>query len=106
MHTTNKVLVGVVAVVILAALAYYFLQGTPSGESALEDIKMMTESLSTGEQAGGDVPAASDSLDDFGAALEAEFDAQASALESLDADVDASVNAVVNGNETYDPNSI
>lgn len=102
----------VVAVLVIAGGVYYVLSGQPTAETALDDLKAMTDSLATdGTQgdtgAAQDVPAATDSVDDFEAALNADLDASLSAIDTLDTDVDASVDAVVNsGNDVYDPNNI
>lgn len=95
MNTATKVVVALIVILVIAAGAYYLLSGTPVSNPGTA----MDESI----------PAATDSIDDFGAAMEAELAASAAALKALDADTDASaaeVKAAADTSTLYDPNNI
>jgi uncharacterized protein HemX len=102
MNSTNA-LTALIAVLVLAGGAYYFM-ATSAGEMG-KTATVETEVTSQAE--GAAVPLATDSVDDFAAAMQAELDASASAIKALDQDVDASVDGVVNSvNTVYDPSTL
>lgn len=93
----NKTLLALIAVVVVAAGAYYMLAGTVEAPTA-----PMAENSDA-------LPAATDSVDDFAASLEADVSATAAALSALDADVSASaaeLEAASDVTNLYDPESI
>lgn len=93
MNTLTKVLVALIVIVVIAAGAYYMLSGSgPLNGTAI-----------------GGMPAPTDSVDDFAAAMEAELAASAAAIKAFDESVDASVASVKSAADTstlYDPNNI
>lgn len=95
MNTATKVVVALVVIALIAAGAYYMLSAGPTSSPGTA----MDESI----------PAATDSIDDFSAAMDAELAASAAALKALDADTDASaaeVKAAADTSTLYDPNNI
>ncbi len=97
----NKTLIALVAVVIVAGGAYYMLAGAPA-PTATE-----TQTPETGVVS--EIPTATDSVDDFAAAMEADLAATAAALNAFDADVTASlseVEALADSSQLYDPENI
>ena len=97
----QKTLIALVAVVVVAAGAYYMLAGSATAPT-------MVNNQGTGTDSDA-LPVATDSVDDFAGALDADVAATAAALNAFDADVDASVSNVQSAsNETnlYDPNNI
>ncbi|MCL9972245.1 MAG: hypothetical protein NBV63_02460 [Candidatus Pacebacteria bacterium] len=99
-----------IAVLVVAGGAYYTMM--PGGAPVLSTGTPPAETGAlpgeTGEvTTSAPVPAATDSIDDFAAAMQAELAASASAIKALDMDVDASVDSVVNsGNTVYDPSTL
>ncbi len=97
----NKTLIAIVAVVIVAAGAYYMLAGTSQAPTATD--------TSTETALGDTLPAATDSVDDFAAAMRADADATAAALQAFDAELsDTVTNVQTAGDATnlYDPENI
>lgn len=97
----NTTLIALVVIIAIAAAAYFLLTGSSSqtdlmggtGETVLE----------------GSLPSATDSVDDFTAAMEAELSASAAAIKAFDADVDASVadvRAAADTSTLYDPDNL
>lgn len=110
MNTITKVIVALVVIVLIALGAYYMLADSPTGEM-IDDLKTMTGDVmqddSSSVAGSVAVPPATGSVDDFSAAMQAELDATAAAMQALDADVDAETDTVVNsGNNTYDPSNL
>lgn len=98
MNQATKVIVALVVILVIAAGAYYMLSGSPT---------MMGPEA--GSAMNSDIPAATDSVDDFAAAMEAELSAGATAVKAFDADVDASATAVTSAADTsnlIDPNEL
>lgn len=97
MNSSNKVLVALVAVAVVAFGAYYLTTGSAQAPSQVT------------EQTTDALPPATDSVDDFAAAMQADVQATASAIQAFDADVDASVSSVQdasNATNLYDPNNL
>lgn len=98
MNQATKVIVALVVILVIAAGAYYMLAGTPAmmgpeGGSALNS----------------EIPAATDSVDDFAQAMEAELAASAAAIKAFDAEIDASASTVTSSADTtnlIDPNEL
>lgn len=100
MNTATKVVIALVVILAIAAGAYYMLNGSSP---------MMAPDTSGSAMNDSSIPAATDSVDDFAAAMEAELSASAAAIKALDTGVDASassVKATVDTTTSYDPNSI
>jgi hypothetical protein len=99
MNTATKVVVALVVILVIAAGAYFMLQGTstmvgPGSGSAMNN---------------GSIPEATGSVDDFATAMEAELSASAAAIKAFDTSVDASVSSVTSAADTstlYDPSNI
>jgi cytochrome c-type biogenesis protein CcmH/NrfG len=103
MNTGTKTLAALVAILIIAAGAYYMLTTSPKEGAMMENEALVPV---TAENADA-MPAATDSVDDFAEAMQAELSASASAIKALDADVDATVDTVVNSsNNVYDPSNL
>lgn len=102
-------LAALIAVLVLAGGAYYTMMPaeTLMLSTDTQPVETATVSEESGEVTSAPVPAATDSVDDFAAAMQAELAASASAIKALDQDVDASVDSVVNsGNTVYDPSTL
>jgi hypothetical protein len=100
MNTATKVVVALVVIVAIAGGAYYLLNGSPS---------MMVPETSGSAMNNDALPAATGSVDDFAAAMQADLSASAAAIKAFDTGVDASaskVKATVDTTTSYDPNSI
>ncbi len=95
MNPSNKVFVALLAVVVVAFGAYYV-------TSERADAPTIVESESQ-------IPVATDSVDDFAVAIEADVAATASAIQAFDADIDASVSDIISASDStnlYDPEQI
>ena len=100
MNSTTKVLGVMVAILILAGGAYLLLSGT----SRVGDLKDVSTNMEGGDAG---LPAATDSIDDFSAAVDADLSATASAISAFDASQEAQVQTVVtSGNNLYDPENL
>lgn len=98
MNTATKVVAAIIVILVIAGGAYYMLAGEPA--------MMGPESNSA---MNSDIPVATESVDDFAAAMEAELSASASAIKAFDADIDASASVVKSSADTsdlYDPNNL
>ena len=96
MNSATKVIVALVVVLVIAGVAYYMLSGSSS---------MMPE----GTAMNGDIPAATDSVDDFATAMQEELSASAAAIKAFDTSVDTSVADVQTSAAaatSYDPNNL
>lgn len=97
----NKTLIALAAVVIVAGGAYYMLSGAPAPTAMEADTTAVAGTT--------EIPAATDSVDDFATAMEADLAATAAALNAFDADVTASlseVEALADSSQLYDPENI
>lgn len=93
----NKTLIALAAVVVVAAGAYYLLAGNAQAPTAV--MQDTQEAL----------PAATDSVEDFAGALQADLAATAAALNAFDAGVTASLSeldAASDVTQLYDPEQI
>lgn len=108
---STKTLMVLVAIIALAAGGYYLMTGSKNGAAIPEAPTTQlpaAQPVTTTDTARGVAPA-TDSIDDFSAAIDADLQAATAAVGALDADVDASVSNVqtsgANSN-LYDPNNL
>lgn len=97
----QKTLIALAAVAVVAAGAYYMLAGSVSAPTVV--------SQDTGTAPDSSLPAATDSVDDFATAMEADLAATAAALNAFDADITTSVaelDAAGDVTQLYDPEQI
>jgi predicted PurR-regulated permease PerM len=103
MNTLTKALLTLVAVVVIAGGAYVMLGDSNLSSTMVSKINSMTDGTQTG------VPPATDSIDDFAAAMQADVSQTASAISAFDTGVSASVKSINAVNDTstlYDPANI
>ncbi len=96
----NKTFIALVVVIAIAAAAYFLLVGSPVQTGLTSD---------TDTSVLGGLPSATDSVEDFTAAMEAELSASAAAIKAFDADIDASVadvRAAADTSTLYDPDNL
>jgi cytochrome c-type biogenesis protein CcmH/NrfG len=96
----NKTLIALAAVVVVAAGAYYLLAGNAQAPTAPTAVMQDTQET---------LPAATDSVEDFAGALQADLAATAAALNAFDAGVTASLSeldAASDVTQLYDPEQI
>lgn len=97
----QKTLIALVAVVVVAAGAYYMLAGSATAPTMVNNQETGTDSDA--------LPVATDSVDDFAGALDADLAATAAALNAFDVDVSTSlseIDAARDSSNLYDPEQI